>query len=64
MDANLVLEVMTHPNGQHGFDILDSDDRSREIIARTIEVLRSAFGASEESTVGSALWPHVPGQPA
>jgi hypothetical protein len=50
MDAILVLEVMTHPNGQHGFDILDSDDRSREIIARTIEVLRTSFGTSDEPT--------------
>jgi hypothetical protein len=22
--------VLTHPRGQHGFDVLDDDDRSRE----------------------------------
>ena len=36
---NAPLELMTHPAGQHGFDILDDDDRSREIIARTLDFL-------------------------
>ena len=34
------LELMTHPTGQHGFDILDDDDRSREIIGRTLDFLK------------------------
>jgi len=34
---NLTLEVMNHAAGRHGFDILDDDARSREIIARTLE---------------------------
>jgi acetyl esterase/lipase len=37
---NAPLEVMTHPAGQHGFDILDDDDRSREIIRRTLDFLK------------------------
>ena len=37
---NAPLELMTHPAGQHGFDILDDDDRSREIIARTLDFLK------------------------
>ena len=37
---NLALELMTHPSGQHGFDILDDDARSREIIDRTLAFLR------------------------
>ena len=37
---NVPLELMTHPAGQHGFDILDDDDRSREIIGRTLEFLK------------------------
>jgi acetyl esterase/lipase len=37
--ANVPLDLMNHPAGQHGFDILDDDDRSREIIARTIGFL-------------------------
>jgi acetyl esterase/lipase len=37
---NVSLELMTHPAGQHGFDVLDDDDRSREIIARTVDFLK------------------------
>ena len=37
---NASLELMTHPAGQHGFDVLDDDDRSREIIARTLDFLK------------------------
>jgi acetyl esterase/lipase len=37
---NAALELMTHPTGQHGFDILDDDDRSREIIGRTLDFLK------------------------
>jgi acetyl esterase/lipase len=35
----VALDVLNHPTGQHGFDILDDDDRSREIIRRTIDFL-------------------------
>jgi acetyl esterase/lipase len=35
----LVVDVLNHPTGQHGFDILDDDDRSREVIRRTIDFL-------------------------
>jgi len=35
------IEVCNHPAGRHSFDILDDDTRSREIIARTIEFIRS-----------------------
>jgi acetyl esterase/lipase len=38
---NAPLEVLNHPEGRHGFDILDDDPRSREIAARTIEFLRT-----------------------
>ncbi len=39
--ANACLDVLNHPTGRHGFDILDDDARSREIIARAVEFLRS-----------------------
>jgi acetyl esterase/lipase len=42
--ANAGLDLLNHPNGRHGFDILDDDARSREIIARTIEFLRLRLG--------------------
>jgi acetyl esterase/lipase len=35
------LDLMTHPNGRHGFDILDDDARSKAIIRRTLELLRA-----------------------
>jgi acetyl esterase/lipase len=38
--ANACLDLLNHPSGRHGFDILDDDARSREIIARTLEFLR------------------------
>jgi hypothetical protein len=38
---------MNHPRGQHGFDIMDPDDCSREIIARTIDVLRTSLALDE-----------------
>jgi acetyl esterase/lipase len=33
---NAPIEVHNHPTGQHGFDILDDDARSREIVQRTL----------------------------
>jgi acetyl esterase/lipase len=45
---NAPLELFTHPTGQHGFDILDDDERSREIIARTVEFLRHHLAAVSE----------------
>ncbi|HKC23293.1 MAG TPA: alpha/beta hydrolase [Thermoanaerobaculia bacterium] len=38
--TNACVDVLNHPAGRHGFDILDDDARSREIIARTVEFLR------------------------
>jgi len=38
---NAPLELLTHPQGQHGFDILNDDARTREIIARTLAFLRT-----------------------
>jgi len=37
---NATLDLMTHPTGHHAFDVLDDDERSREIIARTLDFLR------------------------
>jgi len=35
------LELVTHPGGQHGFDILNDDARSRAIIQRTLLFLKT-----------------------
>lgn len=37
---NVSLTLLTHPNGQHGFDILDDEARSREIVRTTIAFLK------------------------
>lgn len=41
ISLNENIEVINHPVGRHGFDIVDDDDRSREIIARTIEFIKT-----------------------
>jgi dienelactone hydrolase len=38
------LDLLTHPTGHHGFDILDANDRSRQIIRRTLDTLGNALG--------------------
>jgi dienelactone hydrolase len=37
---NVELDLLTHPAGQHAFDILDDDDRSRDVIALTLAFFR------------------------
>ena len=38
---NVTLEVFNHATGHHGFDVEDDNERSREIIKRTIEFVRA-----------------------
>ena len=45
---NVPLELITHPAGEHGFDILNDDDRSREIIASTLDFLKRHVGGRTE----------------
>ena len=48
---NVALDFMTHPRGQHAFDILDNVARSREIIQRTLEFLKASLISSSSSHV-------------
>jgi acetyl esterase/lipase len=41
---NLSIEVMNHATGRHGFDIIDANGRSGEIIRRALEFLRAHLG--------------------
>jgi len=41
LTLNETIEVMNHPGGRHGFDILDDSARSREIIARALEFIKA-----------------------
>ena len=40
---NLSIELMNHPAGRHGFDIIDTDDRSREIIRHALDFLKKTL---------------------
>lgn len=45
--ANITIEILNHPTGQHAFDILDDDGRSREIIARTLAFMAHHLSAGD-----------------
>lgn len=47
---NLPLNVLNHPTGRHAFDILDDDQRSREIIRDTLTFLRRHLNVDIAST--------------
>jgi len=44
------VELLEHPQGQHGFDVFDEGERTREIIARTLEFFDEVFAAQRAST--------------
>jgi len=35
------IQLLNHAQGRHGFDIIDNNERSREIIRATIEFLKA-----------------------
>ncbi len=39
--ANAMLDFANHPQGQHGFDVLNDDGRTHEIIAHTLEFMKT-----------------------
>jgi acetyl esterase/lipase len=39
LEKGVTIDLMNHPRGRHAFDILDADERSREIIGRTVAYL-------------------------
>lgn len=38
--ANAPVTVINHPNGEHGFDVANDDERSREIIRAAVEFMK------------------------
>ncbi len=40
LKKNVILDVLNHATGQHGFDGRDDDGRTREILRRTVQFLR------------------------
>jgi acetyl esterase/lipase len=45
LKQNAPFEVLNHPDGRHGFDILDDDARSKEILIRTLAFLKANLGS-------------------
>lgn len=37
--SNLEIDVLNHPTGHHAFDVLDDDDRSRDILVRSLRFM-------------------------
>jgi len=40
LGLNLLLDLANHPTGHHGFDVLDDNERSREIIVAALEFIK------------------------
>lgn len=38
---NATVDFSNHPTGRHGFDVLDDNERTREIIKRTLEFIKA-----------------------
>lgn len=58
--ANAPWTVANHASGVHGFDVFDDDDRSRELIARTLEFMQrvttpDAIAAQRAGAAAAAL---------
>ena len=41
---NLNIELIDYPEGQHGFDLYDDNDHSRQIVRRALQFIRENFG--------------------
>ncbi len=55
------FQLVVHPSGHHGFDVLDDDDTSRRIISATLDFLASNLagsGPSADSTPSSVAAAH------
>jgi dienelactone hydrolase len=53
--ANAPWTVLNYPGGRHGFDVLDDNDLSREIIEETFRFAQIAISDSHQSALHSGL---------
>lgn len=53
IDENVPITFMNHPEGLHGFDILNDDERSREIIRATLEFLKTHLNSYSGNSLSS-----------
>jgi acetyl esterase/lipase len=43
LSKNVTIDLSNHATGQHGFDVLDDNERSREIIKRTLAFINAHY---------------------
>jgi hypothetical protein len=43
LKKNAPVDVLNHATGQHGFDSRDDNERTRDILRRTIDFIKSSF---------------------
>ncbi len=55
--ANVALTFANHPQGVHGFDNQNNDDRSREIIHTALEFMKARLGTASAVSQSSAQTP-------
>jgi acetyl esterase/lipase len=55
--ADIALTVANHPQGVHGFDNQNNDDRSREIIRTALEFMKAHLGPASAVSQSSAQTP-------
>jgi dienelactone hydrolase len=53
--ANAPWTLLNYPGGRHGFDVLDDNDLSREIIGETFRFAQNAISNSHRSALQAAL---------
>lgn len=53
--SNAPWTVLNYPSGRHGFDVLDDNDLSREIIEETFRFAQHAIADSYQSTLQAGL---------
>lgn len=55
LTSDLNFQFINYLEGQHAFDIVDDNDRSRQIIKQTLEFLKTNLTATEGATPASVL---------
>ena len=47
--SNVQLDLYTHPTGEHGFDVVNRDDRTREIIVQALRFAQRHLGMAVQA---------------
>lgn len=55
VSQNAPLTLLNHASGHHGFEFLDDDDATRDVIARTIDFVKRATSAAYQTALRQGL---------